>query len=441
MTAPRQPAIEWTDATPADWSQTRVKTMFRDKSGAITMQQLAELEVEHYSIPSFDESGAPSREDGATILSNKTLLRGDEILYSRLNCHKPRVWLVPQDEKVKVASTEFIPLSEWHTGSVCKRFIAYLLGSAVFAEYMSCFQTSVTNSHRRINPNDLWQTRLPLPPFPEQERIAAYLDASCAALDAAIAAKRRQLDTLDALRNAVLHSAFAHSDWPEERIKDVVVKIGSGITPEGGAAGYLDEGIPLLRSQNVHFDGLRLDDVAYISPETHAEMANSQLKPRDVLLNITGASIGRCTFVPEDFGEGNVNQHVCIIRVGYRVDYRFLAAFLSSPMGQGQVLSSFTGASRQGLSHKELGLIRLPLPSVEVQRGVLARLKAKLAEIKRIATNIESQIATLTAYRKSLIHECVTGQRRITEPPSPSGSGGRGADGRRVNTKVDVAEP
>ncbi len=165
----------------------------------------------------------------------------------------------------------------------------------------------------------------------------------------------------------------------------------------------------------MHFDGLKLDDVAYISPETHAQMANNQLVPRDVLLNITGASIGRCTFVPEDFGEGNVNQHVCIIRVGHRLNYRFLAAYLSSPMGQGQVLSSYTGASRQGLSHKELGLIRIPLPSMGTQREAVADLDAKLTKLKCINAGIESQIATLTAYRKSLIHECVTGRRRIGE--------------------------
>ncbi len=176
---------------------------------------------------------------------------------------------------------------------------------------------------------------LPWPNVPsdEQQRITAYLDASCAAIDAAITAKRRQLETLDALRKATLHAAFANESWLVERVKDVAAKIGSGVTPEGGAAIYLDEGIPLLRSQNVHFDGLRLDDVAFISEDTHAEMSGSQLKPRDVLLNITGASIGRCTFVPDDFGKGNVNQHVCIIRVNHKLDHRFLAAFLSSPVG------------------------------------------------------------------------------------------------------------
>jgi type I restriction enzyme, S subunit len=144
-----QTVIEWIGATPREWSQSRVKSIFCDNSGAISTHQLAELEVQHYSIPNFDEFGASAGELGATIASNKTLLRGGEILFSKLNCHKPRVCLVPRDEQVKVASTEFIPLAEWHRGSVEKRFIVYLLSSSVFAEYMTCFQTSVTNSHRR----------------------------------------------------------------------------------------------------------------------------------------------------------------------------------------------------------------------------------------------------------------------------------------------------
>lgn len=293
------------------------------------------------------------------------------------------------------------------------RFLSYCLSAPWGQDQI--FSSFTGASRQGLGQRDLGELRVPMPPLPEQERIAAYLDASCAAIDAAVTAKRQQLETLDAIYQASLHRAFANEIWPRERIKDVTTKIGSGLTPEGGAVGYLDEGIPLLRSQNVHFDGLHLDDVAFISEDTHAAMSSSQLKPRDVLLNITGASIGRCTFVPENFGEGNVNQHVCIIRGNHKIDHCFLAAFLSSPMGQGQVLSSFTGASRQGLSHKELGLIDMPLPPIAVQLNTVAELERSKAHQKQVRDNIGLQIDILVAYRKSLIHECVTGRRRFVE--------------------------
>jgi type I restriction enzyme S subunit len=200
----------------------------------------------------------------------------------------------------------------------------------------------------------------------------------------------------------------AQSVWPVDRIKDHVWKIGSGVTPSGGAASYLDVGVPLLRSQNVHFSGLRLDDVAYIADETHDEMSGSKLRARDVLLNITGASIGRCTFVPDNFGEGNVNQHVCIIRPTARLDHKFLTYCLSAPWGQDQVFSSFTGASRQGLGQRDLGAIQVPLPSLPEQQRIAAYLDASCAVIDAAVAAKRRQLETLDALRKSTIKRAVT---------------------------------
>jgi len=210
--------------------------------------------------------------------------------------------------------------------------------------------------------------------------------------------------------NAVQQSSelAAKSAWPLDRIKDHVLKIGSGITPSGGAASYLDAGIPLLRSQNVHFDGLRLDDVAYIAKETHEEMSGTKLRARDVLLNITGASIGRCAFVPDGFGEGNVNQHVCIVRPAATLNYKFLTYCLSAPWGQDQIFSSFTGASRQGLGQRDLGEIQVPLPPLAEQECIAAYLDASCAAIDAAVAAKRRQLETLDAVRDAIIESAVT---------------------------------
>lgn len=298
--------------------------------------------------------------------------------------------------------------------TVIPSFMAYLL-DASYSCGINKAHIQQTTGIQNLRVTDYLNTKAPFPPLSEQQRIAAYLDASCKTIDAAVATKEKQIDILEELYRAELHSAFDRPEWLHERVKDVTTKIGSGVTPEGGAANYLDEGIPLLRSQNVHFDGLRLEDVAFISPETHADMFGSQIKPQDVLLNITGASIGRCTYVPDGFGEGNVNQHVCIIRPNHQIYYRFLAAYLSSPLGQSEVFSGFTGASRQGLGQRDLGSILVPLPTLDVQLQVVAKIEKQTRKNKEVRAILEKQIATLSDYRKSLIHECVTGQRRITE--------------------------
>ncbi len=170
----------------------------------------------------------------------------------------------------------------------------------------------------------------------------------------------------------------------------------------------MEKGIPLFRSQNIHFRGLRMDDIAYIPETVHETMPNSKVKPQDVLLNITGASIGRCFYVPENFGEANVNQHVCIIRPTYQLYYKFLYYCLSSHLGQQQIFSSFTGASREGLNFREIGCFKIPFPSFELQKRIAKYLDKTCAAIDAAIELKRKQLDTLEALRKSIIHKAVT---------------------------------
>ena len=205
--------------------------------------------------------------------------------------------------------------------------------------------------------------------------------------------------------NNVKHPELA---WPVDRVKDIAVKIGSGVTPKGGAASYVENGVPLLRSQNIHLDGLRLDDVAFIAGEIHAGMSSSHVHEHDVLLNITGASIGRSTFVPSGFGEANVNQHVCIVRPSDRINYKYLNYFFSSPWGQDKIFSSFTGASRQGLSFKELGSIEVPIPSLVEQKRISSYLDASCLAMDGAVTAKRLQIEILEALKTAFVLRAVT---------------------------------
>jgi type I restriction enzyme S subunit len=118
-------------------------------------------------------------------------------------------------------------------------------------------------------------------------------------------------------------------------IDQLAIRVGSGVTPTGGSEVYVDSGVIFIRSQNVTNSGLFLGDVAFIDDKTHQRMSSSALHPFDVLLNITGASIGRCCFVPADLGPANVNQHVCAIRLAEPNlgDACFLSATLASHIG------------------------------------------------------------------------------------------------------------
>lgn len=172
--------------------------------------------------------------------------------------------------------------------------------------------------------------------------------------------------------------------WCRVSLAAVTSKIGSGSTPRGGKAVYVKEGPLFLRSQNVWDSGLRLDDVAHITEAVHAAMKGTAVASDDVLLNITGASIGRSAIVPSGIGEANVSQHVMIVRP---IDPRlapFLHLSLIAPFFQRFIFEVQVGISRQGLSKRQAGKLPVPLPPLGEQGRIVEKARHLLGLIDQL---------------------------------------------------------
>lgn len=152
-------------------------------------------------------------------------------------------------------------------------------------------------------------------------------------------------------------------EWEACDLGSKTVKVGSGVTPTGGQQVYKTSGRPFVRSQNIGWGELLLDDVAFIDDETHASFFSTEVVDQDVLLNITGASIGRSAIADARIAGGNVNQHVCIIRpIEGSLDPVFLNQFLISQLGQDQIDSFQAGGNRQGLNFAQIRSLTVSLP-------------------------------------------------------------------------------
>lgn len=167
-------------------------------------------------------------------------------------------------------------------------------------------------------------------------------------------------------------------DWPVKRVRFLVSYLGSGKTPAGGAAVYQSSGVMLLRSQNIQDGRLDLEDVAHISNDVDDDMRATRVLPGDLLLNITGASIGRNCLVPRGTDRANVNQHVCIIRSQDQELGRWLAACFQSQFVKSQIQAVQSGAGREGLNFEQVGNLKVNLPEVQVRDAVLSQLERAL---------------------------------------------------------------
>ena len=158
--------------------------------------------------------------------------------------------------------------------------------------------------------------------------------------------------------------------WEWARLGSVFTKMGSGSTPAGGRKVYQDKGPMLIRSQNVHNEGLRLDDVAHFAYSLFTKRG-SHVLPNDMLLNITGASIGRCAIVPDAFGDADVNQHVLIMRPVLPIASEYLHAAIISPLVQSAIMVGQVGATKEGLSASKAAELLVPFPPLVEQHRIV----------------------------------------------------------------------
>jgi type I restriction enzyme S subunit len=361
--------------------------------------------------------------------SAKYLVEEGDLIYSKIR---------PALNKVCLAHGDWLCSADMYPIRIRKgyeaRYLKYLMLSQAFKHLM--VNDSMRVAMPKVNRDTLNAARILRPPLDEQRAITDYLDRETERIDALIEKKEQLIDLLEEKRTALISRVVTQgldgdvemqdsgvgwlgeipAHWDTIKLKWHTDKIGSGVTPDGGSEAYVDEGITFLRSQNVHFDGLRLDDVAYIDEETDEEMEATRVHPWDVLLNITGASIGRCTLVPKDFPRANVNQHVCIIRAQRdELHPPYLNHVMASSVGQEQIFAEIDGASRDAVTFAEIGNFITPKSPLEEQRRIAKHVEHRTSRIYSLIEKIEEGIERLNEYRTALISAAVTGQIDVRE--------------------------
>jgi type I restriction enzyme S subunit len=201
-------------------------------------------------------------------------------------------------------------------------------------------------------------------------------------------------------------------DWSIVELGEKTVKVGSGITPTGGERVYKKEGRPFLRSQNVGWGALLLDDLAFIDEETHKSFSSTEITEGDVFLNITGASIGRSAVANRSVIGGNVNQHVCIIRAD-RLELcpKYLNLFLLSVLGQKQVESFQAGGNRQGLNFAQIKSFKTILPSSISEQTAIATV---ISDTDSLIEHLDKLISKKKAIKQGTMQKLLTGRERLS---------------------------
>lgn len=423
--------IEWIGIIPSSWTIFPANGVFSEvKEKNMDLKLTNAFSFKYGEIVDKKQVGNVDNNLKET-LSSYTIVRKNTIMINGLNLNydfvSQRVAIVNESGVITSAYLAIQP----DENKINPRFVLYLLKSY---DYQQVFHGLGSGIRKTLKYRDFKKIMIVAPPLSEQQVIADYLDETCSKIDEIIAEAKASIDEYENLRQSIIYEILTKgpddnvemkdsgvewigkvpSHWMIGKVKYGTTKVGSGKTPKGGAEVYMTSGVMFLRSQNIYNDGLRLDNPYYISEEIDEEMKNTRVQKNDVLLNITGGSIGRCCIFDGSIPNANVNQHVCIIRVNSSVFLpEYMHLFWISPIGQISIKSYQTGGNREGMSAEAIKNTPIPIIPIGEQRRIVDLIKPKIDDFNSLITEKESLINDLEAYKKSLIYEVVTGKRRV----------------------------
>lgn len=432
--------VEWLEHVPKEWDIIKIKHLSSVKRGASPRP----IDDPKY----FDDNGEYAWVRIADVSASDTYLLSTPQTMSELGSSLS-VKLEPNELFLSIAGTVGKPCINKikaciHDGFVYfpdlkipNKFLFY-----VFAGEQAYKGLGKMGTQLNLNTDTVGDIKVTLPKSIEDiQNIVDFLDHETAKIDSLIAKQENLIELLKEKRQAVISHAVTKGLNPNVNMKDSGVewlgqvpehwtvtkigfhalKIGSGKTPKGGAEIYQDEGILFIRSQNVYNDGLRIEssESVFISESIHDDMSTSKVYSGDILLNITGGSIGRSCLVPDNFPEANVNQHVCIIRVRKYLQ-EFLALVIQSDLIQAQLRSIQTGGNREGLNFEQISKFWFVLPPIEEQQQIISYIKDKLNEFGELEARANKAIQLMQERRTALISSAVTGKIDVRNWQNPN---------------------
>lgn len=396
---------------PIDWEVATIKDYGHLQSDGINPQQYKEKDFVEYSMPSYDEGQTPSKCKGASMNSNRTQIRGEVLLFNKLNVRQKRVWYIENAPQDAVCSMEFLAYS---SNKVDLRLLREILLQDMVTKSFESVSRGTSNSQKRIAPSDFLNFSFALPPLDEQHRIADALsgiDKLISALDEAIAKKQQVKEGLmqQLLTGKTAIPGFG-GEWKSKRVGDIGFTY-SGLT--GKAKNDFGHGeAQYITFLNVLNNPVLKTDI-FERVDVRGDERQNAAKKGDLFFNTsseTPEEVGICALLNSDIDNLYLNSF-CF---GFRltdpdVDGLYLSYFWRSKQGREIMSALAQGATRYNLSKEYFNKAIITLPPIELQRYIANTITAADKEIAELELKRDKYLLV----KQGMMQELLTGQTRL----------------------------
>ena len=419
--------IEWIGAIPNHWRVSKIKQIVRWKSvkGQPDLPVLS-LYRDYGVIPK------DSRDDNHNVTSLDT--SGYKVVeHGDLVINKMKAW----QGSLAVSEYNGIVSPAYHickitSENICKKYLHYLLRDASYLpEYMR-LSTGLRVGQWDLSFDDFKNIPFLAPPLAEQERIAAFLDAECAEIDAVLEKTRASIEEYKKLKQAVITQAVTkgiRGDRPMknsgiEWIGDIpaeweIRKIFRAINKVGDIDHYMpdsvDDGIPYLMTGDLQekLSDVNLKRCKKVSFQDY-EMLSSKIRvSKGDVIFARYATIGTVCFV--DTEDNILVSYAClIIKPNSSLLYgEFLFYYLKSTAFLEEIKQYIKANTQANVGLDSVSKAKIALPSVHEQQKIVEYLRDKCKKIDALIAKKQQYITEIENYKKSLIYEYVTGKKEV----------------------------
>ena len=411
--------IEWIGIIPASWELYKGKYMFaqRNLRGNTIKLQLLSPTQKYGVIPQSvyeERSGmnAVKLNENANLSTLKTIHKGDFCI--SLRSFQGGFEYSEYEGVVSPAYQVFYPVTK-----IVRGYYKYLFKECGFIEKMNSY-TMTLRDGKNIAFADFGNTYIPCPPVDEQKRIADFLDAKCAEIDALTADIQTQIDTLEQYKRSVITETVTKglnldaemkdsgiewvgqmpSSWDAVPNKYLMYKV-KNICPV-----YNGEDILSLTTNGVIIRDLNGGGKMPTSFDGYQKVA-----PGNLLMCLFDIDVTpRCIGLVKNLGLTSPAYSQFVMRADAYAPYYYYYYLM---VDYTKELLHMAKNLRNSLTEDQLGAIKAPNPPYEERVQIAEFLDKKCTEISRVIEDKNKQLATLDEYKKSLIFEYVTGKKEV----------------------------
>ena len=415
---------------PINWCWTTVGAVNTYDSCAIDPSKFQDTMFELYSVPS-SVNNYPEIISGNDIGSTKQCVKLGDVLLCKINPRINRVWKVS-----KFTDNDLLASSEWvvvRNDELNSDYLMWYFRSPVFRKILLKNVSGVGGSLMRAQPKYIKTYPIPIPPITEQKRIVDRIESLFSKLDEVKDKVQSVLDGMERRKAAILHKAFTGEltkkwreaknikidEWKLVTMREIVSDFKYGTSEKSD---YSFKGMPVFRIPNITDQGLSFEDMKFLS---HSNVpSESQIHEGDILIIRSNGSrdlVGKSVLVPKLNSQYAYASFLIRIRVSSRVLPEFLVYFLNSSRARMQMFKKAkSSAGINNINSRELGSIKLNLPSITEQVEILKILNSILQSTELVATKVGGTIQQIESIKNSILSKAFRGELGTNDPSEES---------------------